>query len=104
MKKTVLKILTFFLVGVLVLFQYRLWFAKDGVAGAWRLRHLISEQNKSNQDWQSKNNHLRAEIQNLKQGGEAIEAHARDDIGMIKQGEVFYRTVVMEKPGIAKKP
>jgi len=103
MKKTALKILTVFLVVVLLLFQYRLWFAKDGVAGAWRLRQLISAQDKTNQAWQSKNNHLRAEIQNLKQGGEAIEAHARDDIGMIKQGEVFYRTIVPEKPGIVKK-
>lgn len=34
---------------------------------------------------------LMADIFDLKHGNEAIEEHARNDLGMIKKGEVFYQ-------------
>jgi cell division protein FtsB len=36
---------------------------------------------------------LDAEVRDLKQGTGAIEERARNDLGMIKPGEVFYQVV-----------
>ena len=36
---------------------------------------------------------LNAEVLDLKQGLDAIEEHAREDLGMVKEGETFYQIV-----------
>ena len=36
---------------------------------------------------------LQAEVTDLQQGLDAIEEHAREDLGMIKKGETFYQVV-----------
>ena len=42
---------------------------------------------------QERNQALAAEVQDLKQGMEAIEEKARSEMGMIKEGETFYQIV-----------
>jgi cell division protein FtsB len=32
-------------------------------------------------------------VQDLQQGLDAIEEHAREDLGMVKEGETFYQVV-----------
>ncbi|MGB5305570.1 MAG: septum formation initiator family protein, partial [Gammaproteobacteria bacterium] len=39
------------------------------------------------------NEALNAEVLDLKQGLDAIEEHAREDLGMVKDGETFYQVV-----------
>ena len=36
---------------------------------------------------------LAAEVQDLKQGLEAIEERARSELGMIKQNEIFFQVI-----------
>jgi len=43
---------------------------------------------------------LDAEVRDLKQGTEAIEERARNELGMIKPGEVFFQ-VIGESPPLA---
>jgi cell division protein FtsB len=76
--------------------QYQLWFAKGGFLTTWHQRHELVLQQKINLDQKRRNDHVLGEIQDLKHGQEALEDHARKDLGMIKKNETFYQVV---KPG-----
>jgi len=88
-----------FIVALLValgLLQYKLWFSPDGVPQYWRLKNQIADMNTGNAELQARNAHVVAEVENLKQGNEAIEERARNDLGLVKSSEVFYQ-IVQEK-------
>ena len=53
------------------------------------LNKQISEQQSINSDQQKANEVLLADVKDLKNGLEAVEEHARSDLGLIKQGETF---------------
>jgi cell division protein FtsB len=46
-----------------------------------------------------RNRALQAEVLDLKKGLDAVEERARSELGMIKEGEVFYQVVEPEKDG-----
>ena len=79
------------LVIIFFALQYRLWFGQGSYLQAWRLRHQIELQAKDNNDLQQRNGVLQAEVDDLKQGHQAIEEHARSDLGMVKKNETFYQ-------------
>ncbi|HVV69378.1 MAG TPA: cell division protein FtsB [Gammaproteobacteria bacterium] len=81
------------LLALLALLQYKLWFSPDGIAQYWKLKHEIAKNNQENAQMQDRNSHMAAEVKDLKQGDEAIEERARDDLGLVKPGEVFYQIV-----------
>lgn len=78
---------------VLFALQYKLWFMQDGVISCWQLKSSIAAKEKENARLLARNNQLFDEVQAWKTGSALIEAHARYDLGMVKQGEVFYRIV-----------
>ena len=78
---------------VVIALQYRLWFADDGIIHAIRLKNAIHTQQTKNEDIIKHNASLIEEINSLKKGGDAIENRARNDLGMVKKGEVFYQVV-----------
>jgi len=92
-KKPINKVVLIVLLIVLAFFQYQLWISKDGIIGIWHLKKDIALQTEKNSELRLKNNNLRADVLELKKGGAAVEEHARNELGMIKQGEIFYRTV-----------
>ncbi len=94
-QRTVMKWLTLSLIAFLAILQYKLWFEADGIQDWLHLRQAISLQNTENFQLTTRNNQLSAEIEDLKHGEDAIQEHARNDFGMISQGEVFYQ--VLEK-------
>lgn len=53
----------------------------------------IDEQKKLNISYKLRNDTLRAEVRDLKQGNAAIEERARSELGMIKEDEVFYQVI-----------
>jgi cell division protein FtsB len=63
----------------------------------WSLNHQIEAQKKINTDNQIRNNVLNAEVSDLKQGFSAIEERARNELGMIKQDEIFFQVTNHEK-------
>ena len=63
----------------------------------WNLNHQIDAQKKINADNQIRNNVLNAEVTDLKQGFSAIEERARNELGMIKQDEIFFQVTNHEK-------
>jgi cell division protein FtsB len=84
--------LLFVALGLLfALLQYRLWFSQAGLLHAWQTQQAISAMNEENETMKKKNDVLAADVQDLKQGTDAIEERARTELGMVKQGETFYQ-------------
>ena len=78
------------LVIVLCALQYKVWFSNVGYFAAQRLQDAVSHQERRAELQRQRNRMLRAEVIALKNGYAAVEARARSDLGMIKDGETFY--------------
>ena len=85
-----MKFLALLLVLLLVMMQVNVWLTKDGYSRLAEIKELIQDQQKENNEMVSRNSQLKEEIKDLKDGYSAIEEKAREDIGMIKEGEEFY--------------
>ena len=78
---------------LLVLLQYRLWFGKNSVPDYYVLQDEINRQQQANDKLIQRNKLLYADTDDLKLGVEAIEERARNELGMIKEGETFFRII-----------
>lgn len=76
-----------------VLLQYEFWFSDGGMKTVWQMKKSIAQQQKVNAKLDQQNQLLIAQVKDLQNGNAAIEARARNDLGMIKKGEVFYQVV-----------
>jgi cell division protein FtsB len=85
--------LVILLLILLVYLQYKLWVGDGGLRDAWNLHHEVEAQRQENVLLQERNEALNADVLDLKRGLDAIEEHAREDLGMIKEGETFYQVV-----------
>ena len=81
------------LIALFILLQYQLWFSAGGILPVYRLNRNINRQTIENQKLKDRNTALLSSIDGLKHGTEALEEHARSDLGMIKKGEMFYQVV-----------
>ena len=88
------------LIGILfVLFlwlQYRLWVGEGSLAEVHNLRREIERQHTELQRLEHRNRVLEAEVLDLKSGLEALEERARSELGMIREGEIFYQVIEPE--------
>ena len=78
---------------LLVYLQYRLWVGEGSLSDVRQLRREVEQQRQENIQLRERNEALNAEVLDLKQGLDAIEEHAREDLGMVKDGETFYQVV-----------
>lgn len=87
------------LISVIAL-NYRLWIPADqGFQQIRQLQNTIQQQQQHNQQLQRRNDAVKADIRSLRHGLDAIEERARTDMGMIREGETFFRIVEPdEKP------
>jgi cell division protein FtsB len=85
-----MKFIALLLVLLIVMMQVNIWLTKDGYSRVAEIKELIQDQQKENNAMVSRNSQLKEEIKDLKDGYSAIEEKAREDIGMIKEGEEFY--------------
>ena len=88
-----MRLITAVLILFLVLLQYRLWFGKNSVPDYLALEEEVSRQLANNNKLKQRNKLLYADTDDLKSGTEAIEERARHELGMIKQGETFFRVI-----------
>src|SRR5580693_4009804 len=91
------------LLAVLLLLQYRLWLANDGMRDVRRLHSAVAAQQAENAHLTLRNRQLDAEVHDLKQGYAALEERARSELGMIAGNESFYQ-VVPQKTGAGSVP
>jgi cell division protein FtsB len=88
------------ILGLLLLIavlQWRLWTQPGGMPEVSRLELRVREQQMENRELKRRNESLAADVQDLKEGKDAVEERARAELGMIKSGEVFYQVVEPER-------
>ena len=88
-----LRAIVLLLVVLLGWLQYRLWFGNGGQREVAALATRGEAQARDNAGLQQRNDALAAEVEDLKSGEAAVEERARNELGMIKPGETFYRVV-----------
>jgi cell division protein FtsB len=77
------------LTGLLILIQYPLWLGKGGWLRVWELDRQLAQQRVINGRLAARNEALAAEVDDLREGRQAVEERARYDLGMIRPGEIF---------------
>jgi cell division protein FtsB len=83
--------------ALILALQWPLWFGKGGWTRVWDLGKQLESARESNQQLAQRNAGLDAEVRDLKQGLEAVEERARQDLGMIRADELFVQ-IVERKP------
>ena len=84
--KTVAAMLLLLLLGL----QYQSWFGDSGYFKAAALKAQLQAEERRAELQKQRNRLLRGEVMALTESDAAVEARARTDLGMIKDGEVFY--------------
>ena len=92
-----MRIFLLFLLIVLVILQYKLWIAPDGMRAVIQLKQDMQVQQEKNSVLAVRNQVLAAEVQDLKSGNDAIEERARSELGMIRKGETFFQVIEKEQ-------
>ena len=85
-----MKVLSLILTALIALLQYPLWLGKGSWLKVWEVDQQVITQHEINRKLQARNATLDAEVLDLKQGSDAIEERARSELGMIRQGEIFF--------------
>jgi cell division protein FtsB len=90
------KWLTAVLFLLFILLQYRLWFPEGSKAELARLQAEIQVREEVNAGLRARNRQLELEVLELQDGLDSLEERAREDLGMIKEGETYYQIVDRE--------
>ena len=77
------------LASLLVLIQYPLWLGKGGWLRVWDMEHQVDLAHAKVQELKTRNAKLESEVNDLKDGTDAVEERARFELGMLKKGELF---------------
>jgi len=88
-----MKILIAVLILILVGLQYKLWFGDGSLSEVVQLTHELEIQKKKLNELEERNRILEAQVLDLQNGLDAFEEKARNDLGMIKQGETFIQLI-----------
>lgn len=85
---------------LLGLLQYRLWFADGSFAEQHRLEQQVEEYTRINAELQARNAVLEREVLELQTGNKGVEQRAREQLGLVREGETYYQIVDTPKPVI----
>ena len=88
-----MRFLTLTLVVLIAALQYPLWFGKGSWMRVWEIDRQVHEQRITNDKLRQRNAALEAEVRDLKNGYDAIEERARNELGMTKHDEIFYEVL-----------
>lgn len=91
--------MTWILVSLLLLLQYPLWFGKGSWLQVWDMGRQVAAQKQLNATLTARNAAMDAEVRDLKHGLDAVAERARNELGMIRNDEVFFQVL---KPGQAQ--
>jgi cell division protein FtsB len=94
-----MRLIAIVLAVLLVLIQYPLWLGKGGWLRVWDMEHQLENAHIKIQELKARNAKLESEVNDLKEGTDAVEERARLELGMLKKGEVFVQ--ILDAP---KKP
>jgi len=85
------------LVAVIILLiihlQYRLWLGDGSIAQIKAYQQRLDTLKEEVEEKRQRNEALYAEVEDLRQGQDALEERARDELGMIREGETFFQVI-----------
>lgn len=76
--------------------QYRLWLGQGSLQEYHQLDLAVHARRAEINAMRERNEGLRAEVDDLREGKQAMEERARTDLGMIKKDETFFLVVEKE--------
>jgi cell division protein FtsB len=88
-----MKILLAFIILLIALLQYRLWHGDGGLEEISALQLRLDDLKAQVEEKKERNETLYAEVEDLRKGQEALEERARDELGMIRDGETFFQVL-----------
>jgi cell division protein FtsB len=95
-----MKILGFILLTLICLLQFRIWLGESGYQKIESLNVKITEQLELNKKLEAQNKLLKKEILALRKNPALLEEKAREQLGLVKPNEIFYRII----PKVDNKP
>jgi cell division protein FtsB len=87
------KIIALVLLVLLIWLQYKIWLQDGGIPEIIQLQQEVEQVGQEVKQLQERNQSLDAEVKDLKKGLDAIEERARSEMGMIKEGEIYYQVI-----------
>jgi cell division protein FtsB len=81
------------LVSLLVLIQYPLWLGKGGWLRVWDMQRQVDLAHAQVAELKARNAKLASEVNDLKDGTDAVEERARYELGMLKKNEIFIQVL-----------
>ena len=91
-----MKIIALVLLGLLIWLQYKIWLLDGGIPEIIQLEQEVEQVELEVKQLRERNQSLEAEVKDLKKGLDAIEERARSEMGMIKEGEIYYQVIESE--------
>ena len=77
------------LVGLLALLQYQLWFGEGGIKERRALERQAEVGEDANATLRQRNDTLARQVLELQEGTEMLEAVAREELGLVREGEEY---------------
>jgi len=93
-----MRFLVLALAFILLFLQARLWLADGGLREVWKLQSQVTQRTENNRSLENRNAVLEAEVEDLKEGLEAAEERARNELGMVHVDETFYQITRYQPP------
>jgi cell division protein FtsB len=84
------KRITLALALLLAALQVMLWTGQGSVAEVVALERQIEAYAGGNEELRERNRRLEVEVAELKSGLDSVEEMAREELGLVRQGETFY--------------
>jgi cell division protein FtsB len=98
------RIITVALLAAVVLLQWPVWFGKGGWFKVWEREGELAKREEGNAERRLRNAAIEADVRDLQTGTGAIEERARQELGMVRQGEVYVQILEGATPIPAVKP
>jgi cell division protein FtsB len=92
-----MRLIVIVLAGLLILVQFPLWLGRGGWLKVWDLDQQVNAAQKKTEELKARNAKLASEVQDLREGTEAVEERARYELGMIRENEIFVQILEPQK-------
>jgi cell division protein FtsB len=84
--------------ALLLVVQGDLWFGKGNLPYVWSLQKQLAQQQQANVAALERNERVRAEVGDLKEGLEMVEEKARAELGMVRADEILVQVTRASPP------
>ncbi len=90
-----MKILLCIAVLLITHLQYRLWYVADngGIKQVLAYQQELNDLTVQVEEKRARNKSLYAQVEDLRKGQETLEERAREELGMIREGETFFQVL-----------